>query len=107
MRDNSEALISFSPSKTHDITLILEEFNPTPAHPETKKIVKEALLQCWGPNGQDFAFIYRPPRIGHVYFYRNFDQQIFIPGVNVPIHKQIEKPEEIKKIENVGGTESK
>ena len=87
LRDNTEALISYAPSKTRDIDIIIDEFNPSPADLETKKIVKSTLLNCWGNYGTDFAFIYRPPRIGHVYYYRNFDTQITIPGVNVhPSH---------------------
>lgn len=73
-RDNCEMLISFQPSKTLDITTIYEEFNPHPAHIESKSLVKKALTQCW--DHSRFCVIYRPNFVGTVRYFQGFDHEI-------------------------------
>ena len=60
-----------------DVKIILEEFNPCPANPDSKDICKVALSRAWSdPTDINFAFIYRPPRVGTVYYYRGFNEEI-------------------------------
>lgn len=74
LRDNSECLISFQPTKTLDVTTIFQEFNPFPAHPERKSIVLNALNECW--QKARFCFILRPNFIGSVEYYAGFDGRV-------------------------------
>lgn len=76
-RDNTECLCSFTPSKILDVELIEREFNPSPAHPECKRLVRQALTTCW--NRSNFCFIYRPPRVPHVEYYSGFNERVKFP----------------------------
>lgn len=73
-RDNTEGLISFVPSKMQDVETIIQEFNPSPAHPQSKLIVKEALTQAW--DCARFAFIWREAFTGKIYYYAGFISRV-------------------------------
>lgn len=74
LRDNTECVVSFIPSRISDVDVIYREFNPCAANPQSKSIVGNALTECWDKSR--YCFIYRPPRIGRVDFFAAFDYQV-------------------------------
>lgn len=78
-RDNAEALISFTPSKVLDVETIIEEFNPMPAHADSKKLVKKALCYAW--DNARFCFIFREGYTGKMHFFAGFDRVIHFETV--------------------------
>lgn len=73
-RDNAEGIISFIPSKMLDVDTIVDEFNPCPAHPESRLIVKKSLELAW--NHARFCFIHREAFTGKVIFHSGFKNRI-------------------------------
>lgn len=73
-RDNTEALVSFVPTKMLDVTTIVEEFNPKPAALNSKEVVKNALTQAW--KDHRFCFIWREPFTGKIQYYCGFDNVV-------------------------------
>lgn len=82
LRDNTEALISFYPSKMLDIKTIVEEFNPMPADIDSVKITKDALQRGWADSSK-FVFIFRPPRVGQVLYFNAFDKEIQFRHISI------------------------
>lgn len=78
-RDNCEALISFIPSKTHDVELIMEEFNATPSHPESRRIIRRMLTDVW--NRSRFIFILRERFTGKTHYYCGFNDKVELINV--------------------------
>ncbi len=74
LRDNSEFLIMFRPTKIGDVKIIIEEFNPFPALPHSALMVREALHRCW-EEGR-YIFVYREPYTGGIQYYANLDSKI-------------------------------
>jgi hypothetical protein len=76
LRANTEAVISFIPSKVGDVDVIQEEFNPYPAMGRKgKQVVAQALTQAW-QSPQHYVFIWRPPRKGVVLYHEGFETEI-------------------------------
>lgn len=75
-RDNCEGLISFVPTKTHDVGTIITEFNPKPANEHNKEIVKKLLQHAW--ENARFCFIWREAFTGKIYYYAGFTHAIAI-----------------------------
>ncbi len=73
-RDNTEGVISYVPTKIQDVDILTDEFNPCPAHLESKKIVKQALDYGW--RNSRFTFIWRPNFSGEVLYFSGFDKKI-------------------------------
>lgn len=73
-RDNTEALISFLPSKVQDVDTIQNEFNPSPANKKAIDIVKEGLTTAW--DNSRFAFIWRTNFTGAIDYYAGFDKRV-------------------------------
>jgi len=72
-RDNTEALISFVPTKILDVDTVVKEFNPCPAKKNSKEIVAKALQYAWDTHM--YALIWRVKR-GPVLFYAGLDDLI-------------------------------
>lgn len=78
-RYNAEALIAFESTGMEDVERIIEEFNPCPAHHNSKSITRAAIMQAW--TGDRFVFIHREafhpnqpkPRVR---FYSGFKHEI-------------------------------
>jgi hypothetical protein len=73
-RDNAEGVISFIPSKTHDVDTIQDEFNPCVASLHSKERVYKALDLAW--NNARFCFIHREKFTGKVLYYAGFHNAI-------------------------------
>ncbi len=71
LRDNTEGLVQFIPSKIHDVDTIEEEFNPFPAARKSTEIVREALQKGWDTSR--FTFIWRQNFTGAIFYYSGFD----------------------------------
>jgi hypothetical protein len=75
LRDNTEGVIHFMPTRIGDVQTLVSEFNPFPARPNSKLAVQEALQYCWDGLAK-FCFIWRPKRVGTVDYYSNFSHAI-------------------------------
>jgi hypothetical protein len=73
-RDNAEGIISFIPSKTLDVEIIQDEFNPCPASRSSKERVYKALDLAW--NHARFCFIHRERFTGRILYFSGFKQAI-------------------------------
>lgn len=73
-RDNTENLISFVPTKVQDVKCIIDEFNPSPAHPQSANIVRNALVSAW--DRSRFCFIQREAFNGKVKYYSGFKEEV-------------------------------
>lgn len=89
LRDNSEGLISFTPSRIDDVDVIASEFNPHPAAIHCKDIVKRALTQCW--DMARFAFIWREPRLSRTHFYQGLDDRVCLENEKGVDGTQVER----------------
>lgn len=74
LRDNAECFISFLTSRVPDVNLIVNELNPTPASPISKKKVCEALEYAW--KNARFCFIFREAFTGRIVYHVGFQSHI-------------------------------
>lgn len=76
LRDNTECLVQFIPTRTDDIDILVREFNPriTDMKKDSARYVRDLLKQVWGEG--TFVFIHRVPRHGKVTYHVAFDQEI-------------------------------
>ncbi len=78
LRDNTEFVVVFKPTKTQDIDMIVDENNPFPALKESAQVIRQALHKCW-QHGR-YVFIYREPFTGAVKYYCDMDKQVQWPA---------------------------
>lgn len=78
LRDNSEGIIIFKPTKVHDVKMILDECNPNPELKTFDTCVRKALNLCWSSE-ERFAFIYRAALTGNVEYFCGFRDKIQWP----------------------------
>ncbi len=67
LRDNAEGIISFRPTRTGDVDLLVDEFNPFPARRDNKHLLRSIIDHCW--NKSRFAFIWREGFTGVTRYY--------------------------------------
>lgn len=80
LRDNAEAVISFTSSKTDDVETICKEFNPFPADLRGVRTIRKALQTAWTNNR--FCFIFRQKYTGKVLYFSGFEYAIqFTRGI--------------------------
>lgn len=100
-RDNTECLISFTPSRLDDIVTIYKEFNPCPFSINSKNLVYNALEKCW--NQSSYCFIFRPNRIANVYYFSGFNFRVVFPCDN---RQQVQENVERESIQSIRGDEN-
>lgn len=76
LRDNSECLVQFQPTRRADVDMMVSEFNPYVARvkKEGDVEVRKLLERIWGED--TYCFAYRPARKGNVQYHVAFDELI-------------------------------
>ncbi len=75
LRDNTENIIIFPPSREDDIKVVYREFIPYQYSKEKRQEAIDAATEVWDDG--EFVFIHRPPR-SHGMMFRGFDEKIVI-----------------------------
>lgn len=78
LRDNTEGIISFIPSRMEDVGYIVSEFNAFPARAKSKHLIMDILQQCW--DKERFAFIWREGFTGRMHYYCGLNQEVTLSG---------------------------
>lgn len=74
LRENTEGVISFIPSRVKDIEILTDEFNPCPFYANNRKILLKVLEECWSQ--ERYCFIWREPVTGKVAYYAGLGKKI-------------------------------
>ncbi len=74
LRDNTEVMIMFKGSRSGDIKLLIDEYNPYPCDRTFPNKLRDALNRCWETDR--FVFVYREAFTGNIHYYVGTDTKI-------------------------------
>jgi hypothetical protein len=77
MRENTEGVIAFIPSRVADIDIIVDEYNPFPFLSNNRKLLLRVLEKCWRENR--YTLIWREPLTGKTAYYAGLQEEITFP----------------------------
>lgn len=77
LRENTEVVICFYPSRKKDVNILIDEYNPCPWEAGSSKTLRRMMGQCW--DKKSYCTIFREPLTGHTAYHIGLGQEVQLP----------------------------